>query len=295
MSGGSVPTRSTGSALDSIRLCRVCQCRLGSEFGGLAAGGTQQRHQVPQFLERRHAQLPNRAGRVPGVGVGCGDHQGACPHGDQAHLVGDDIMHLASNLRPFPGEHGLGVQPALMVARLLDLQQSLGEFVSCAHQLTEEDRSDGSTCRIGEIGDGIGARQLEERARRRGDETGHRRAPDRQIAIGGQFRQCVERDRRGDDEFGQSQRRNRQHEGEQRPAPPEHETEAGERGDRQFIGIVFDAAEPRVGHREHHQRGIDHPQRRTRARHRQHQSSCRSVSNPAPLGDQRRLDAAGDA
>lgn len=107
MSVGSSSVRVSFDAAVGDQLLEIGEGGLGGELGFLAAGGAQQRDHVAEFVEGVHAQGADRAGRVAGIGFLGGDLECSGLHGDEADLVGDDVVHLPGQLGAFVAKYGL--------------------------------------------------------------------------------------------------------------------------------------------------------------------------------------------
>jgi hypothetical protein len=181
------------SAAGLHEFAQVGQGGLRSQLGGVAAGGAQQRDHGAQFVECGDAQRTNGAGSLFGVRVLGGDLQGSGPHGDQADLVGDHVVHLTGQLGTFAGEHGLRVQGPRVFPGLLDLDQPPRQVPLRLQELAEEDGGGGGRQAVdeddrrhGPVGIGQGPRSA---AREGGQGGAHRE----ETAVAGAFGQSEQR------------------------------------------------------------------------------------------------------
>lgn len=156
------------------QLLEIGEGGLGGELGFLAAGGAQQRDHVAEFVEGIHAQGADRAGRVAGVGFLGGDLECSGLHGDEADLLGDDVVHLPGQLGAFADEDGLGVHGAFVFAGLLDLGELARHVVAGLHELTEQDRGEGCGQHVGELDEGPGPVAGERGGQEPGEGARHR-------------------------------------------------------------------------------------------------------------------------
>jgi hypothetical protein len=76
------------------QLLQVCERGLRRQLGGAAAGGAQQCDHVPQLVERVDAQRADGAHALSDIRVLHGHLERTGLYGDQADLVGDDVVHL---------------------------------------------------------------------------------------------------------------------------------------------------------------------------------------------------------
>ena len=82
----------------------------GQRQAGTGGGRVRSSSRVPTLSDRM-VRAP--ASRVPGPGRHL---QRTGLYGDQADLVGDDVVHLPGELGAFLGQDGLGVQHPLVLA-----------------------------------------------------------------------------------------------------------------------------------------------------------------------------------
>ena len=259
---------------------------LRGESWTVGPGRAKQGHHRAQFVEGRCAQCPDRRRRVADAVIGGGDVKGTGLHGNQADLVGDDVVHLPGELVALPGEDALGVQFALVPFGGLDLVDPGAQIRRCLHELSEEDRGRRRRELVDERHGGpvlVPGQLLRDGPADRVGGGEKRPADDQEPSASRPHRQREQCDDRGGEDVGHEGGGQSQHEGDQRPAPPDEERGACEDagGDRERVGIGGVQERIRRGHRDGDQ--VGHPGRDAPPQPQVavHSSRCCSVSSPA--------------
>ncbi|MDT5265204.1 MAG: hypothetical protein QOI90_1830 [Mycobacterium sp.] len=117
-------------SLDATRRGKSASVGCGASSVGSPLGAQQSDHRA-QFVECSDAQGADGTSGGAAGRLLRGDLEGAGLDGDQAYLVGDDVVHLAGQLSSLAGEHRLRVERAFVFLALLDLLQALRKVSSC--------------------------------------------------------------------------------------------------------------------------------------------------------------------
>ncbi len=251
-----------GHAARGDQVVQVGGGRLRRQPGALRPRRPQQQHHGPQFLQRRRGERPDGGGRLPRRRVGRGDLQCRRLHGDEADLVGHDIVHLPGELVPLPRQHGLRVQLTFVLASGLDLGDPGAKVGGGLHQLPEQDRRGGGRELIHERHRGAVLLAGELTGQRPPDRLGgseQRPAHDEQPVAPRPRRQREQRDDRCRDDVGDQRRREGQREGRQREPAADQQHGARQHARAVGQGVIARPVQGRVGHGDRHREEVPDP------------------------------------